>query len=187
MTLALHKLSLEAFLELPETKPASEYIAGEIIQKPMPKAKHSRLQGRLMRGINESAEDQRIACVFPELRCSFGERSLVPDIAVLLWEHIEFDGQGEPIDTVQRAPDWTIEILSPDQRANRVARNILHCLEHGCQIGWLVDPEDRSILVYLPQQQPQFFEGSDRLPVLPGISLELTAEQIFDWLKMQNV
>jgi Uma2 family endonuclease len=187
MTLALSKLSLEEFLELPETKPASEYIAGEMIQKPMPKTRHSRLQGRLMRGINESTEEQHIAYAFPELRCTFGDRSLVPDIAVLLWEHIEFDAQGEPIDTVRRAPDWTIEILSPDQSSNRVARNILHCLEHGCQIGWLLDPDDRSILVYLPQQQPQFFEGSEPLPVPPGIPVELTAAQIFDWLKMQPV
>jgi Uma2 family endonuclease len=40
-------LTLEAFLELPETKPASEYINGEIIQKPMPQGEHSTLQGDL--------------------------------------------------------------------------------------------------------------------------------------------
>jgi Uma2 family endonuclease len=32
-------LTLAAFLELPETKPASEYIDGQIIQKPMPPGK----------------------------------------------------------------------------------------------------------------------------------------------------
>ncbi len=37
-------LTLDEFLKLPETKPASEYINGEIIPKPMPKGKHSRLQ-----------------------------------------------------------------------------------------------------------------------------------------------
>ncbi len=36
-------LSLQEFLQQPETKPASEYIDGEIIQKPMPKGRHSRL------------------------------------------------------------------------------------------------------------------------------------------------
>jgi Uma2 family endonuclease len=30
-------LTLQAFLELPETKPASEYIDGQVIQKPIPK------------------------------------------------------------------------------------------------------------------------------------------------------
>lgn len=34
--------SLEAFLELPETKPASEFINGQIIQKVMPQGEHSR-------------------------------------------------------------------------------------------------------------------------------------------------
>jgi len=34
MTIATERLTLEQFLKLPETKPASEYIEGEIIQKP---------------------------------------------------------------------------------------------------------------------------------------------------------
>ncbi|MGA7953920.1 MAG: Uma2 family endonuclease, partial [Gloeobacterales cyanobacterium] len=37
-------LSLEEFLKLPETKPASEYVDGQIIQKPMPQGKHSTIQ-----------------------------------------------------------------------------------------------------------------------------------------------
>ncbi len=34
-------LTLDDFLQLPDTKPASEYIDGQIIQKPMPQGKHS--------------------------------------------------------------------------------------------------------------------------------------------------
>ena len=30
------KISLDEFLQLPETKPASEYINGQVYQKPMP-------------------------------------------------------------------------------------------------------------------------------------------------------
>jgi Uma2 family endonuclease len=42
MTRILAKsLMLEEFLALAETKPASEYINGQIIQKPMPQGKHS--------------------------------------------------------------------------------------------------------------------------------------------------
>jgi Uma2 family endonuclease len=185
MTIASQRLSLEEFLELPETKPASEYIAGEMIQKPMPKTRHSRLQGGFVRYINETTEDPRIAYAFPELRCTVGGRSIVPDIAVLFWDHIEFDEAGEPVDDVKHAPDWTIEILSPNQSSNRVSANILHCIEHGCRLGWLVDPGDRSILVYLPKQQPKFCEGSDPLPIPEGIPIELTADQVFGWLKMK--
>ena len=39
-------ISFEEFLALPETKPASEYINGNIYQKPMPQAQHSCLLSR---------------------------------------------------------------------------------------------------------------------------------------------
>jgi len=36
-------ITLEEFLKLSETKPASEYIDGKIIPKPMPQGKHKYL------------------------------------------------------------------------------------------------------------------------------------------------
>ena len=177
-------LTLAEFLELPETKPASEYINGKIIQKPMPKGKHSRLQLRLCNTIYEQAESKKIASAFPELRCSFGTRSVVPDVAVFRWDRIPFDTDGEVPDDFLLSPDWTIEILSPDQSSNRVIGNILYCIEHGCQIGWLIDPSDRSILVFRPNQPPQLLKDNETLPVLPEILLKITVVMIFSWLKM---
>ena len=69
MVTTTQPLTLEEFLKLPETKPASEYINGQIIQKPMPKGRHSRLQGKLCTVINQ-LEDKKIAYAFPELRCT---------------------------------------------------------------------------------------------------------------------
>ena len=178
------KLTLEEFLKLPETKPAREYIDGKIVQKPMPKTRHSRLQGKLVSTINEITEGQQIASAFPELRCTFGGRSLVPDIVVLQWEKIQFDETGELIDDVFIPPDWVIEILSPEQSANRVTGNVLHCLTHGCQLGWLLDPDDRSVIVFQPNQQPQLLQDQNVLSVLPEINLNLRVEQVFDWLRM---
>ncbi|MEG4802042.1 Uma2 family endonuclease [Microcoleus sp. ARI1-B5] len=185
MTIAIEHITLEEFLKLPETKPASEYIQGEIVQKPLPKTKHSLLQFRSCNEINQVTETPKIAYAFPELRCTFGGRSIVPDIAVLLWEQIQFDENGEPLNDVLVAPYWAIEILSPEQSSNRVTKKIIHCLEHGCQLGWLVDPGDRSILAFLPNQQPQFCEGSNVVPVPEMIPLNITAEQVFSWLRMQ--
>ena len=179
-------ITLEEFLKLPETKPVSEYINGQIIHKPMPKGKHSRLQLRLCNSINDVAESQKIAYAFPELRCSFGVRSIVPDIAVFNWSRIPFDPDGEVPNDFYLCPDWTIEILSPEQSSNRVTGNILYCLQHGCQLGWLIDPEDRSILVFLPERQPELLQGSDRLSVLAEIDLDLTVVQVFGWLKMRE-
>ncbi len=178
------RLTLQEFLQQPETKPASEYINGNIIQKPMPKRPHSRLQGKLCATINQIAEEAKIAYAFPELRCSFSGLSIVPDVAVFLWERIPFTAEGNVPDNFDLPPDWTIEILSPEQRPNKVLGNILHCLEHGSRLGWFIDPDDLSILFLQPQQQPVLFQGEQILPVLPGLKLTLTVNQIFDWLKM---
>ncbi len=43
----IRQITLEQFLALPETKPASEYIDGQIIQKPMPQVHHSIIQSEL--------------------------------------------------------------------------------------------------------------------------------------------
>ena len=186
MTIAASEsITLEEFLKLPETKPASEYNAGEIVQKPMPKGRHSRLQGKLCTVINQVAEEQQIAYAFPELRCTFAARSIVPDLAVFQWSHIPFTPDGEVPDNFEQHPDWTVEILSPEQKPNKVIGNILHCLRQGCQLGWFIDPDDGSVLVFIPNQQPELLQGSDRLPVLAGIELELTVAQLFGWLKME--
>jgi len=179
-------LTLEEFLTLPESKPASEYIDGEIIQKPMPQGKHSKLQGKLVTGINEVVEIQKIALAFPELRCTFGGRSIVPDVAVFAWQRIPVDEYGDVANVFPTYPDWTIEILSPDQSQTKVTGNILHCLKHGTSLGWLIDPEERSLLVYYPNQQPEFIEASQDLLPVPNLvgNLSLTVGQLFGWLKL---
>lgn len=186
MTIAASKsITLAEFLTLPETKPANEYINGEIVQKPMPKGRHSRLQSKLGAAINQVSEEKQVAYAFPELRCTFGDRSIVPDLAIFQWQRISFTANGEVPDNFEKQPDWTIEILSPDQKPNKVIGNILHCLRYGCRLGWFIDPDDRSILVFLPNQQPEIYQGNVILPLLAEIELEITAEQIFGWLKMQ--
>ena len=133
------KIPLEEFLALPETKPASEYIDGKIIQKPMPKGKHSTIQGELIIALNGVLKPQKVARAFPELRCTFGGRSTVPDVTVFTWDKIPRDDNGEIANSFEVAPDWTVEILSPEQSQTRVTRNILHCLDNGTKLGWLID------------------------------------------------
>ena len=79
-------ITLEEFLAMPETKPASEYIDGKIFQKPMPKGKHSTIQTELSTAINTTLKPPKIARAFSELRCTFGGRSTVPDVAVFTWD-----------------------------------------------------------------------------------------------------
>lgn len=178
-------LTLEEFLQLPETEPASEYIDGLIIQKPMPQGEHSVIQTELAPAINSIVKPRQIARAFTELRCTFGGRSIVPDISVFLWERIPRKENGEIENVFSIAPDWSIEILSPDQSQTKVTKNILHCLKHGTRMGWLIDPEERSIFVYSIDRPPAVYdELEERLPV-PDFAddFTLTVDDLFGWLK----
>jgi Uma2 family endonuclease len=178
------KLSLAEFLQQPETKPASEYINGQIYQKPMPKGKHSSIQTFLPPAINQVAIPQRIARAFTELRCTFGGRSIVPDITVFSWERIPLDAGGEIENNFETYPDWTIEILSPDQSPTRVIDNILFCLNNGTELGWLIDPQEKLVMIFQPGKQPEIKQDADLLPVLSSLenTLQVSVQDVFSWL-----
>lgn len=179
-------LTLEEFLRLPETKPASEYIEGQITQKPMPQGKHSRVQGELLAAINAVVKRERVACAFPELRCTFGGRSTVPNIAVFTWNRIPCDDSGEVANTFLLAPDWTIEILSPDQSHTRVTKNIVHGLQHGTSMGWLIDPDEKTVFVYRPKQEIEIYDAANEVLLGPDFAsgLQLSVKNLFAWLKI---
>lgn len=150
----------------------------------MPQGKHSSIQTELSTAINAQLRPKKIARAFSELRCTFGDRSIVPDISVFSWDRIARDQNREIANVFQLAPDWMIEILSPDQSHTKVTKNILHCLNHGAEMGWLIDPSEKAILVYRPQQQTLVFDQStDALPV-PKFArpITLTIEVVFNWL-----
>lgn len=185
MVQAPTKITLEEFLKLPETKPYSEYINGQVIQKPMPQGKHSKLQGDLVTAIDEVVESQQIALAFPELRCTFGGRSIVPDVTLFAWEKIPVDENGDIANVFAIAPDLTIEILSPDQNQTKVIGNILHCLNYSSKLGWLIDPEEKSVLVYPANQQTKILTQHDVLPVPDLVAdLRMTVADVFNWLKL---
>ncbi|VXD24018.1 conserved hypothetical protein [Planktothrix serta PCC 8927] len=177
-------ISLEEFLKQPETKPASEYIEGQIIQKSMPQGKHSTIQGELVIALNAILKPAKIARAFPELRCTFGERSIVPDVSVFTWDRIPRDDNGAIANTFLIAPDWMIEILSPDQSPTKVIKNILYCLNNQTQMAWLIDPEEQSIFVYHSKQQIEVFDQLEsEIPVpLFATDVKLTVGALFAWL-----
>ncbi|MEH1899873.1 MAG: Uma2 family endonuclease [Nostoc sp.] len=178
------QLTLDEFLKLPETEPASDFINKEIIQKPMPQGEHSRLQAKFCNVINDITESQKIAYAFPELRCTFGGASIVPDVSVFRWDRIPKTPSGRIANRFEIHPDWAIEILSPDQRLKKVLSKLLHCSRNGTELGWLINPEDESVLGIFPGQRVELSEGADKLPILEGIELELTVEQVFGWLSL---
>lgn len=66
----------------------------------------------------------------------------------------------------------------------KVTKNILYCLKYETQMGWLIDPEEQSVFVYLPDQATDVYDQPEaRLPV-PEFAKDfsLTVKELFGWL-----
>ncbi len=178
-------ITLEEFLSLPDTKPASEYIDGQIIQKPMPQGHHSIIQLKMAVKLDAALASPGIAESFTELRCVFGDRALVPDLSVFESSRVPTDAEGKIENVFLIAPDWTIEILSPSQSATKVLKNINHCLDYGTQMGWLIDPESASITISRTSHNILIIDELSAVLPVPDFaqSIQLTVAEIFGWLQ----
>jgi Uma2 family endonuclease len=152
-----------------EASPAWELINGEVRQKPMPTLFHSRLQRNLVNYVNHHTEQFE---AIQELRCIVPPYSPVPDISVIASERL-----GDEDSPLQGAPNWLIEIRSPDQSTLELQNKILHCLSNGTQLAWLIDINRQQIWVWLGDELPLVLSAADSLPTL-GELPEITVNAV---------
>ena len=79
------------------------------------------------------------------------------------------------------APDFVIELVSPsdvkNQRYEDLQAKMQEYLDNGVRLGWLIEPEAKTVEIYRVGQQveilnnPQTLSGED---VLPGLILDLS-------------
>jgi Uma2 family endonuclease len=175
LTHAPRPIALADFLNRPdiEGSPAWEWLGDRAIQKPMPTLFHSRLQRNLTNTINAGSQagGDRYEAI-PELRCIIAPLSPVPDIAVIASDRLgDLDGP------FRGAPDWIVEIRSPDQGTLPLQTKILHCLNHGTQLAWLIDLTRQQIWVWDREELPIICTGTELLPDL-GLNLQLTPQAV---------
>jgi Uma2 family endonuclease len=79
--------------------------------------------------------------------------------------NIPLDADGEIRNKIEIAPDWIIEILSPEQSSILVIDKISFAQKHGTKLDWLIAPEERTILTFRGDRFNSH-KGDDILPVL---------------------
>lgn len=172
-------MTLEQFLALPETKPAREYYGGEVVRKPMPDLPHIRLQTRLWMLIYQLLLAQPLGRVEVEWRCIFGPaghvRALVPDLAFVSNERLP-KGDTRRNRLLRAAPELAVEVLLPNQPAEKFANKLAFYRANGVQLVWVIDPDRETVRVYEPTGDARLFVVGDTLDggdVLPGFSVTL--------------
>ena len=178
-------MTLEAFLKWPriDEKPYLEYCDGRIEVKVSPQRRHGVIEKNMTWALDRFAAPAKLGAAYPELRCTFGGRSIVPDVVFQLEANIPVDEMGLLLDESVLPPDIHVEIRSPDQSARKTREKLEHSIANGCPLGWYIDPERRTVDVYRPGMAPQRLAADGHLdgaPVLPGFGLSV--EEIFGWL-----
>lgn len=182
-------LTLEAFLRRPgiEKAPVQEFIDGRIEYKAIPQLRHAMVTMRMCRAFDRHAGPRRIGESFPELRCNYLGRSIVPDVVFLLDEHILYDENDELTDRVDFPPDIHVEIASPGQNLKICREKLAHSTSNGCSLGLFIDPDVKTIEVYRPDHafEPLADDGAIQGdPVLPGFRLPVS--EVFGWLQIRR-
>ncbi len=80
--------------------------------------------------------------------------------------------KGRPFDELEvkyseEVPELVVEVRSPTDRQSKVTRRINGFLQRGVAVVWLIDPEDRTITIYRPDQLPQVLEENEELTGAP--------------------
>jgi Uma2 family endonuclease len=73
-------------------------------------------------------------------------------------------------------PDFVIELRSPTDSLTLVQAKMREYIENGARLGWLIDPEERKVHVYQPNDQVEISDKPDSVsgdPILPGFVLDL--------------
>ena len=75
-------------------------------------------------------------------------------------------------------PDFVIELKSASDRPRTIHKKMIEYLANGAQLGWMIDPDARSVSVYRPGRDVETFAGVESIagegPVA-GFVLELGA------------
>jgi Uma2 family endonuclease len=163
------RMTFDEFLALPETKPYREFVRGEVFEKPMPNSAHGVLVFELNRLLGNYLAEHREGRGSTEVRhADRGEdRVYLPDISVTQGLRLPPRGSTAP---VEKAPEFAIEVLSPDDRATRILDKADFYMRSGVKLLWLVDPENESVTVYRPGEQPVMRHAPATIDAQPVLS-----------------
>jgi Uma2 family endonuclease len=160
--------------DLPDDGNRYEILQGELIVSPSPSGRHQIVLGRLHAALYEAVRTSKFGTVFTApFDVKFSDRNVVePDLFVISVEQYSqysdrnFDG----------APAFVVEVVSPSSVQTDRQRKAALYMEHGVNEYWIVEPDQKRILVHIPGEQgPRMvLDGALESVVVPAFSVQLS-------------
>jgi Uma2 family endonuclease len=174
-TAAKKLITAEEFARMPDPPDGSkqELIRGAIVTMPPPGVLHGACCSRIDRRLGAFIDAQNLGTLCSNDAGFITERD--PD--TVRGPDLSFWGKERmpeiPEGYSEVPPDLTVEVVSPGDHYARIQKKVEHYLARGVRLIWVVDPVDRSVTVYRPQQQWRILEETENLTgedVVPGFS-----------------
>jgi len=150
-------MKTEAFVSVEEYlktsyEPDCDYVDGEVHERNVGERDHSVLQAELVFFFRQRRELWK-TFVFPEQRLQIRPRRFrVPDVCVYVG--------ASPAEQIFRTPPFIcIEILSPEDRMERIQERIDDYLNFGVRYMWLINPRSRRAWTYSKEGGTEISDG----------------------------
>jgi Uma2 family endonuclease len=170
-------LTIEQFDQLPEREDVIyELDEGELITMARPRARHNLVRESAARHIGNFVEDRHLGRVLAETEFALSEDTVrIPDVAFLTSEQMNRINLDQ---LITGAPTLAIEVVSPNDLAEDLARKIDQYLAAGSKAVWVIYPKAREVHIFRAGGVT-VLRGADAVledpEILPGFSLPLAA------------
>jgi Uma2 family endonuclease len=176
---ATTRLTFEEFQKLPEREGTIyELDEGELLMEPSPAVRHNLIRQRIAMKLMQFVESRHLGIVLEEMDFRLSADTVRnPDVAFVTAEHVKkIDLDRSPVDG---APALAVEVISPSNSAQDVAKKKQQYLHAGCNVVWIVYPSLRLVEVHSASESRQAREPELlRDELFDGFSLSLS--YIFD-------
>jgi Uma2 family endonuclease len=170
-------MTTEKLLALPDNGVERWLIRGELREKPrtVRNRLHSRIMARVTTVLTNWLDGQTQppgAVLCGEAGCRLRrdpDTTVGTDVAYVSAEVM--GRQTDETTLIDGVPVLVVEILSPNDTEEQTNEKVDDYLAAGVPLVWVIDPHDRTVLVYQPGTEPTLFNARQELsgePQLPG-------------------
>ena len=169
-------VTIEDMYNMPKDGRKYELVDGEIVVSPG-NWRHTEIATKIAHIFGTFLDASQVGKVFCDnLGIVLPNRNLrSPDVTFVGAEKLP-DGE-LPEAFAEVVPDLAVEVLSPSNSPEYIAKKIGEFLECGVTMVWVVDPVHKTITVYRSLSQTEQYPADDTItaePLLPGFSCRVS-------------
>jgi Uma2 family endonuclease len=191
MGITTRLLTFEQFEQLPAREGITyELDEGELLMEPSPALRHNLIRQSIALALIEFVKAHRLGVVVEEMDFRLGSNTVRnPDVAFITAEHLKkIDLDRSPVDG---APALAVEVISPSNFAQDMAKKVQQYLEAGSRAGWLVYPALQLVEIHEAAQGPQGVvvrqlrsaDTIEETTVFAGLRFPLSLKTVFENLR----